>query len=137
VEFISESTAAALSYGLLVAGSKTVAIFDFGGGTTDVSILKITEGESGVLATAGNACCGGRNIDTLLLQRLLLTVVKSSATDNPVSSGNLVVLTSIELSNEHAEYESQLRESNPTLHSLLLLKCTQTKVQPQCYLFVV
>ena len=46
VHMLIESTAAAVSYGLLVAGSKTVLIFDIGGGTTDITIMKIQEGST-------------------------------------------------------------------------------------------
>lgn len=50
-----ESTAAALSYGLLVAGSKRVLVFDMGGGTLDLTVMAIREGSCQVLATAGHA----------------------------------------------------------------------------------
>ena len=49
-----ESTAAALAYGLMVAGKKNVFVFDMGGGTLDASIIAIEEGSCMVLATAGH-----------------------------------------------------------------------------------
>ena len=49
-----ESTAAALSYGLLAVGSKTVMVLDMGGGTLDVTITAVREGKWDVLATAGH-----------------------------------------------------------------------------------
>lgn len=45
VNLMVESTAAAMSYGLFVAGSKTVLVFDMGGGTTDVTIMRIEDGQ--------------------------------------------------------------------------------------------
>lgn len=54
VHFMVESTAAALSYGLLVAGHKAVLVFDMGGGTLDVTIMAVRSGTCQVLATAGH-----------------------------------------------------------------------------------
>jgi len=45
-----------------------VAIFDFGGGTCDVSVLEISEGTIEVLSTAGDNCLGGEDIDTILFE---------------------------------------------------------------------
>lgn len=44
VSFLAESTAAAMCYGLLVAGAKTVLVFDMGGGTLDITIMRIDNG---------------------------------------------------------------------------------------------
>lgn len=73
---ISEPTAAALSYGLTVTGEKVILVFDFGGGTFDVSILKLSDGDQEargveVLATAGDCCLGGADIDHLLCEHLM------------------------------------------------------------------
>jgi len=81
-----ESSAAAMAYGLMVAGSKTALIFDIGGGTTDITILRI-EGNSGsftVLACGGNGSCGGRRMDTLILQHVLRCLLNDTK-NNSVS----------------------------------------------------
>ncbi|MCR4318662.1 MAG: molecular chaperone DnaK [Planctomycetes bacterium] len=66
---INEPTAAALAYGLEQAGEKEqkVAVFDFGGGTFDISILEISEGVTEVLATNGDTHLGGDDIDQVLI----------------------------------------------------------------------
>ena len=49
-----ESTAAALAYGLFVVGSKNVMIFDMGGGTLDITVMRVDNGRCQVLSTAGH-----------------------------------------------------------------------------------
>ena len=68
---INEPTAAALAYGLgsLKEQSK-VAVYDFGGGTFDLSILELNEGVFQVLATSGNTRLGGDDIDRVLIEHL-------------------------------------------------------------------
>jgi molecular chaperone DnaK len=67
---INEPTAAALAYGLEKKGSETIAVFDLGGGTFDVSILKIGDGVFEVLATHGDTYLGGEDFDELLVKML-------------------------------------------------------------------
>ncbi len=63
---INEPTAAALAYGVDKEQSQKVMVYDFGGGTFDVSILDIQDGVTQVLATAGNNRLGGDDFDTAL-----------------------------------------------------------------------
>ena len=63
---INEPTAAALAYGCEKRTSETIAVFDFGGGTFDVSILEIEDGVIEVKATSGNNKLGGDDIDDIL-----------------------------------------------------------------------
>ncbi len=70
LRLVNEPTAAALAYGLdkLHGGQDgTIAVYDFGGGTFDVSILKLHEGIFEVIATGGDTHLGGDDIDNLLL----------------------------------------------------------------------
>ena len=70
LRLVNEPTAAALAYGLdkLHGGTEgTIAVFDFGGGTFDISILKLHEGIFEVIATGGDTHLGGDDIDNLLL----------------------------------------------------------------------
>jgi molecular chaperone DnaK len=60
---INEPTAAALAYGLDKKGEETIAVYDFGGGTFDISILEVGEGVVEVKSTAGDTHLGGDNID--------------------------------------------------------------------------
>jgi molecular chaperone DnaK len=64
---INEPTAAALAYGLEKQSNEKVAVFDFGGGTFDVSILDVGDGVFEVLATNGDGHLGGDDIDELLI----------------------------------------------------------------------
>ena len=63
LRIINEPTAAALSYGLGRADDKTIAVYDLGGGTFDISILDVRQGVFRVLATAGNTFLGGEDFD--------------------------------------------------------------------------
>jgi len=64
---INEPTAASLAYGLEKKGEEKIAVFDFGGGTFDISILEVGEGLFEVKATNGDTHLGGDNIDDLLI----------------------------------------------------------------------
>src|SRR5690606_18289399 len=65
---INEPTAAALAYGLDKKKSQTVAVFDLGGGTFDISILDIGDGVFEVLSTNGDTHLGGDDFDEVLIQ---------------------------------------------------------------------
>lgn len=69
---ISEPTAAAMAYGLEnMDKNQKILVYDFGGGTFDVSILDLDEGILDVIATAGDNFLGGKNIDELLAKHIL------------------------------------------------------------------
>ena len=67
LRLVNEPTAAALAYGLDKRENAIVAVYDFGGGTFDISILKLHDGIFEVLATNGDTHLGGDDIDNLLL----------------------------------------------------------------------
>jgi molecular chaperone DnaK len=81
LRIINEPTAAALSYGFDKKGSKTVAVFDLGGGTFDVSILEIHDGVFEVKSTNGNTFLGGEDFDNRILNYLITEFKKSSGVD--------------------------------------------------------
>ena len=70
LRLINEPTAAAVSYGLDQGEQGTYAIYDLGGGTFDVSVLKLSKGVFEVLATAGDVALGGDDFDALLATEL-------------------------------------------------------------------
>jgi molecular chaperone DnaK len=70
LRIINEPTAAALAYGRKLEEAQTVAVFDLGGGTFDVSILRINEGVFEVLATHGDTYLGGEDFDELVVKYL-------------------------------------------------------------------
>ena len=67
LRLVNEPTAAALAYGLDGAKEGTIAVYDFGGGTFDISILKLRDGIFEVQSTNGDTHLGGDDIDNLLL----------------------------------------------------------------------
>jgi molecular chaperone DnaK len=68
---INEPTAAALAYGLDKKKNETIAVFDFGGGTFDISILEVGDGVTEVKSTNGDTLLGGDNIDEKLISFLV------------------------------------------------------------------
>jgi molecular chaperone DnaK len=71
VRLVNEPTAASLAYGLQKSAEGCVAVYDFGGGTFDISILNIKGGIFEVLATNGDTHLGGDDIDRAVMQELL------------------------------------------------------------------
>src|SRR3981189_627467 len=67
LRLVNEPTAAALAYGLDRQKEGIIAVYDFGGGTFDISILKLNEGIFEVIATNGDTHLGGDDIDNLLI----------------------------------------------------------------------
>jgi Fe-S protein assembly chaperone HscA len=76
LRLVNEPTAAALAYGLDKRNEGVIAVYDFGGGTFDISILRLHDGIFEVLATNGDTHLGGDDIDNLLL-RIALEDVRS------------------------------------------------------------
>lgn len=70
LRLLNEPTAAALAYGLEHAPEGVYAIYDFGGGTFDISILQLEKGVFQVLSTAGDTALGGDDIDRALAKKL-------------------------------------------------------------------
>jgi Fe-S protein assembly chaperone HscA len=68
LRLVNEPTAASLAYGLDKRQNGTIAVYDFGGGTFDISILKLHDGIFEVLATHGDTHLGGDDIDNLLIR---------------------------------------------------------------------
>ncbi len=71
LRIINEPTAAALAYGLDSRKRGTVLVYDLGGGTFDVSLLKLTDGVFKVIATTGNTRLGGDDFDNAITELLL------------------------------------------------------------------
>ncbi len=71
LRILNEPTAASLAYGIDGSKDGTVLVYDLGGGTFDVSILRIEQGVFRVLATAGDTHLGGDDIDRMLAERIL------------------------------------------------------------------
>lgn len=78
LRIINEPTAAALAYGFDKSGTKTIAVYDLGGGTFDVSILEIGDGVFEVKSTNGDTFLGGEDFDMRILDYLIDEFKKES-----------------------------------------------------------
>jgi molecular chaperone DnaK len=78
---VNEPTAAALAYGLDKKKNEKIAVYDFGGGTFDISILEVGENVVEVLATNGDTHLGGDNIDLKIMDWLIAEFKKDSGLD--------------------------------------------------------
>jgi molecular chaperone DnaK len=81
VRIINEPTAASLAYGLQEKTQGTIAVYDLGGGTFDISILKLKNGIFEVLATNGDTHLGGDDIDRRVADRMLSEIRDAFAID--------------------------------------------------------
>ncbi|MEK9727021.1 MAG: molecular chaperone DnaK [Candidatus Margulisiibacteriota bacterium] len=81
LRIINEPTAAALAYGLDKKNDQKIAVYDFGGGTFDVSILEIGDGVFEVLATNGDTHLGGDDLDQVIIEWLIAEFKKDQGVD--------------------------------------------------------
>ncbi len=88
LRIINEPTAAALAYGFGKKGRERIAVYDFGGGTFDVTLLDLSENVFEVLATAGDTFLGGDDIDREIMDRMAEELLKKNKID--ASRDNLV-----------------------------------------------
>jgi molecular chaperone DnaK len=81
MRIINEPTAAALAYGLDKKKNETIAVYDFGGGTFDISILEVGDGVVEVKSTNGDTHLGGDNIDQRIIDWLVQEFKKETGVD--------------------------------------------------------
>src|SRR5829696_6943299 len=81
MRIVNEPTAAALAYGLDKKKEETIAVYDFGGGTFDISILEVGEGVVEVKATNGDTHLGGDNLDQRVMDWIIAEFRKSDGID--------------------------------------------------------
>jgi molecular chaperone DnaK len=136
MRIINEPTAAALAYGLDKKKDETIAVFDFGGGTFDISILEVGDGVVEVKSTNGDTHLGGDNID----QRLIDWIIQEFKKDNGIDlSRDQMALQRLKEASEKAKIElSTLLETEINLPFItadatgpkhLVLKITRAKFQ--------
>ncbi len=110
---VNEPTAAALAYGLDKKKDETIAVFDFGGGTFDISILEVGENVVEVASTNGDTHLGGDNIDQRLMEYLIDEFKKDQGID---ISKDKMVLQRLKEAAEKAKIElSQTMETEINL----------------------
>jgi len=99
LRIINEPTAASLAYGLDKRHSGIIAVYDLGGGTFDISILRVEDGVFQVLSTNGDTHLGGDDIDLLLMDRVLKSNPKAGASPESVQEiRKAVIQAKIDLS---------------------------------------
>jgi molecular chaperone DnaK len=101
---INEPTAAALAYGLDKKKDETIAVYDFGGGTFDVSILEVGEGVIEVKSTNGDTHLGGDNLDQRIVDWLIEEFKKNEGLDLR-GKGNEMALQRLRDAAERAKIE--------------------------------
>jgi molecular chaperone DnaK len=101
---INEPTAAALAYGLDKKKDETIAVYDFGGGTFDISILEVGEGVIEVKATNGDTHLGGDNLDQRIVDWLVEEFKKDEGLDLH-AKGNEMALQRLRDAAERAKIE--------------------------------
>jgi molecular chaperone DnaK len=136
LRIINEPTAAALAYGLDKKKDETIAVYDLGGGTFDISILEVGEGVVEVKATAGDTHLGGDDVDNQVVDWLIAEFKKDQGID--VSKDRMAVQRLKEAA-EKAKIElSQMQETDINLPFLtadasgpkhLQLKLTRAKLE--------
>jgi molecular chaperone DnaK len=81
LRIVNEPTAAALAYGLDKKKDETIAVYDFGGGTFDISVLEVGEGVVEVKATNGDTHLGGDNLDQRVIEWIIAEFKKDQGID--------------------------------------------------------
>jgi molecular chaperone DnaK len=136
MRIINEPTAAALAYGLDKKKDETIAVFDFGGGTFDISILEVGDGVVEVKSTNGDTHLGGDNIDHRLTEWIIDEFKKENGID---LSKDQMALQRLKEASEKAKIElSTLLETEINLPFVtadatgpkhLVMKITRAKFQ--------
>jgi molecular chaperone DnaK len=101
---VNEPTAAALAYGLDKKKDETIAVYDFGGGTFDISILEVGEGVIEVKSTNGDTHLGGDNLDQRIVEWLISEFKAENGLDL-TSKGNEMALQRLKDAAEKAKIE--------------------------------
>jgi molecular chaperone DnaK len=102
MRLVNEPTAAALAYGLDKKKDEKIAVFDFGGGTFDISILEVGEGVVEVKSTNGDTHLGGDNIDQRIIDWIIDEFAKTDGID---LSGDRMALQRLKEAAEKAKIE--------------------------------
>src|SRR6056300_1273148 len=102
LRIINEPTAAALAYGLDKGNNQTIAVYDLGGGTFDVSILEIGDGVFEVKSTNGDTFLGGEDFDMALVEHMAAEFKKENGVD---LTGDKLALQRLKEAAEKAKIE--------------------------------
>ncbi len=139
LRIVNEPTASALAYGLDKKKDETIAVYDFGGGTFDISILEVGDNVVEVVSTNGDTHLGGDNIDQKIMEHLISEFKKDQGID---VSKDKMVLQRLREAAEKAKIElSSVLETEINLPFLtadasgpkhMALKLTRAKFEALC-----
>jgi len=107
LRIVNEPTAASLAYGLQKLAQGLIAVYDLGGGTFDISILRVKDGVFEVLATNGNTHLGGDDFDRVLVESLLADITAAHGVD---LSADLEAMQELRLAAEAAKCRLSFEE---------------------------
>ncbi len=102
LRILNEPTAAALAYGLGAQGSERLAIYDFGGGTFDLTLLEVSDDVVEVIATAGDSFLGGDDVDMTIEGQIARAIIAQTRLD-PRTSTEVMAL--IRAASEHLKIQ--------------------------------
>jgi molecular chaperone DnaK len=119
MRIINEPTAASLAYGLDKRHQGIIAVYDLGGGTFDISILKVEDGVFQVLATGGDTHLGGDDIDLLLMHRVLSEVGWSQPAERVQEIRKAVIQAKWDLSDREATELNGKRFTRPEFETMI------------------
>src|SRR5882724_871424 len=136
LRLVNEPTAAALAYGLHEKQRGKVAVYDLGGGTFDISVLKLISTTDGdifqVLSTNGDTHLGGDDIDNLLLEEFLKNKITQSMPAYDLTAENRQELRQAVIALKHElseKNEATLRATRPDGSRFAWLRITDAEVQ--------
>jgi Fe-S protein assembly chaperone HscA len=119
MRIINEPTAASLAYGLDKRHQGLIAVYDFGGGTFDISILRVEDGVFQVLSTNGDTHLGGDDIDLLFVHRVLAEVGWSQSAERIQEIRKAVIQAKWDLSDRDATELNGKRFTRAEFESLI------------------
>ena len=123
LRLINEPTAAAIAYGLDQSSEGVYAVYDLGGGTFDISILRLTRGVFEVLATGGDSALGGDDYDRVMVEFVQSTTSCVVATPSDKAQIMVVARACKEALSQHDSVQFEVKLSTGAV------ACTVTRVQ--------
>jgi molecular chaperone HscA len=117
LRLLNEPTAAAVAYGLDKQDAGVIAIYDLGGGTFDISLLRLSKGVFEVLATGGDSALGGDDFDYAVMQRICIELSLDIAHLSPKEERQLLTLACDikEALTDHESYTAKYLQQSITL----------------------
>lgn len=121
---LNEPTAAAISYGLQVDTAQTVMVYDLGGGTFDVTILKVENGAISVVATGGDHQLGGKDWDNVIREYVVEEYCKETGESSDDLYCDLEIMGDLELKCEAAK-----KALTPATKEKAIIKLKSSKIE--------